>query len=173
MLTVTLTGPSNSYFQATLIRLLFKPKADFASGNFEKRPKSPSVEQSINPCSMASEARWASGTRFACIPEPAKNDHLNDSPSAIARTSVTLSRFAIRQGPRSTERVWKLLRFFTGPVILLLPSLSTRLSNALHFKRRVFARRLSAAATSFSKVIVVRTPQKIVYLISLFEPDFA
>jgi len=49
-------------------------------------------------------------------------NHLKDSPSATARTSATLSRFAARHEPRSTARVRKTLRFLAGALMHFIPS---------------------------------------------------
>src|SRR3989449_2861231 len=55
-------GESALRFCATLQR---RARSGFSHRNAGKRAKSPSVEHSVRPCSMARAARCASGTRFA------------------------------------------------------------------------------------------------------------
>ena len=48
-------------------------------------------------------------------------NHLKDSPSATSRTVATLSTFATRHEPRSTERVRNALRLFGDATMDLCP----------------------------------------------------
>ena len=51
----------------------FQAANGFCQRNPGNLPKAPSVEHSINPCSIASAARCASRTRFPCTPGPLSN----------------------------------------------------------------------------------------------------
>lgn len=55
----------------------------FSQRKVRNRAKSPSVEQSVSPCSTASAARCASGTRFPWMPGNVRN-----SPSSSGCRSV-------------------------------------------------------------------------------------
>ena len=67
--------------------LASSPSQDKGIGLSQRKPrnraKSPSVEHSVSPCSTASAAKWASGTRLPCIPGRARN-----SPNSSACRSV-------------------------------------------------------------------------------------
>jgi hypothetical protein len=123
----------------------------------------------VGPRRIPVELRIQPGTRAFVLSEGADlgtgekvrvyENHLNDSPSAIARTSAILSTFAARHGPRSTERVRNTRRFFSGAIMHFKPSRRTWFISALNFTPRRFSKRFSDAATLSSGVIVVRAHQ--------------
>src|SRR5258708_413002 len=92
-------------------------------------------------------------------------DHLKDSPSAIASASLMLSS-GICAGPRSTTRVRNGSRGFVRAVMSLIPRLSASLIRSLRLLSRALRRRSRLAATSSSMVRVVLTHQNITMLMS-------
>ncbi len=91
-------------------------------------------------------------------------NHLKDSLSATARISATLSTFAALHKPSSTERVRYSPRFLAGAIMRFMPSRRASLTSALNLTPRCLPKRLSDAATSPSRVIVVRMHQSIMSL---------
>ena len=76
------------------------PSQDGAIGLSQRKPrnraKSPSVQHNVSPCSTASAAKWASGTRLACTPGSARN-----SPSSSACRSVGCGIHAVSQASQA------------------------------------------------------------------------
>lgn len=93
-------------------------------------------------------------------------NHWKFSPSAMARTSATSSRFPTRQVPRSTESVWKGIVFGRGASICRKPCLRPSFMRAFCGCLRLFRTRSSKAATSSSRLRVVLTHQSVTLLMS-------
>jgi hypothetical protein len=91
-------------------------------------------------------------------------NHLNDSASASARASPTLSMLARRTRPSATDFVWKDWMRFGRDVMSFSPRRKALLMSSFSPESLLFRSRSKAAATSSSKVNVVRMHQDITQL---------